>query len=213
MTFLYKSLTLTALILALSACTTDPSINNYQNQVNNVEHSPIVQKSEKSQVLNTVQNFATSVACSTSFDNDIVQKTATDDVFLVGDSEYLVYWSGDIGCSGGIADNTSFMTSVNRVSDTKPLLVDTDFGEEKIHHNKFFHNLDIYPRFVSDIDYNEGIFSIISSHDNNDSENGWVGANSPRYKYRYIVSKDELGNWKVVNKMLLADYKADVKPY
>lgn len=216
----YKAFFIITAGTILSACTTDPNVNNARVHINQ-GYKPVVaaKASEKEQVLGIVQNFATSVACSTSFDASTKTKTTVDDVFLVktsnlgsvGDkdfnSDYLVYWSGDMGCSGGMADNTSFMTAVNKISDTRPFLIETGFGSEDIRHDKFFSNLGIYPRFISKVDYKNGTFSIISSHDNDDGTNGWIGNNSPRYEYLYTVTNDVSKGWKVVNKNLLADRK------
>jgi hypothetical protein len=216
----YNVIALTTLATIVSACTTAPNVNNMRVPTSQTYQPAIVIKtSEKKQILGIVKNFATSVACSTSFNNDAIAKTTVNDVFLVGtsnlgdsgnnyfNSDYLVYWSGDIGCSGGNADSTSFMTLVNRFSDTSPFLIETDFGRDDIRHEKFFSDLGIYPRFVSEVDYKNGVFSIISSHDNNDGTNGWIGNNSPRYKYQYTVTGDVSEGWKVVEKKLLADYK------
>lgn len=217
---LYKAFFITTVGTIVSACATDPNINNARVHTNQAYQPVIAAKpSEKKQVLDIVRNFATSVACSTSFDSSTKAKTTVDDVFLVGtsnlgslgdedfNSDYLVYWSGDIGCSGGVVDHTSFMTAVNKISDTRPFLIETGFGSEDIRHDKFFSDLGIYPRFVSEVDYQDGVFSIISSHDNNDSTNGWIGNQSPRYEYLYTVTDDASEGWKVVNKKLLADYK------
>ena len=204
----------------VSACTTDSSINNARVHANQA-YQPIigVKTSEKEHILGIGRNFATSVACSTSFDDSTEVKTTIDDVFLVGtnnlgsvgdkefNSEYLVYWSGDIGCSGGMGDDNSFMTSVNRFTDTRPFLVETDFGRKSIRNDKFFSDLGIYSRFVNEVNYKNGVFSIVSGHDNGDGTYGWIGNNSPRYIYRYTVKSDASGKWKVVNKKLLEDLK------
>lgn len=216
----YKVITLTTIATIVSACTTDPNVNNMKMSINQTYQSAsVIKTSEKKQILGIIESFATSVACSTSFDNDAIAQTTVNDVFLVGtsnlgnsesesfNSDYLVYWSGDIGCSGGNADNTSFMTLVNRLSDTSPFLIETDFGRDDIRHERFFSDLSIYPRFVSEVDYKNGVFSIISSHDNNDGTNGWIGNNSPRYKYQYTVTGDVSEGWKVVEKKLLSEHK------
>lgn len=216
----YKVIVLTSVATVMSACTTDPNINNMSVSTSQAyQPAMVVKTSEKEQVLDIVENFATSVACSTSFDVDATVKTTIDDVFLVstsnlgntGDkgsnSDYLVYWSGDMGCSGGVMDHTSFMTPVTRISQTRPFLIETDFGNDDIRHDKFFSNLGIYPRFVTEVVYESGVFSIISSHDNGNATNGWTVNNSPRYKYQYTVAGDVSEGWKVIEKKLLADYK------
>ena len=216
-----KAFVLTTIATVMSACTTDPNTNNIKVHANQAYQPTMpIEASEKKQVLDIVQNFATSVACSTSFNKDAVVKTTVNDVFLVGtanlgdtgaknfNSDYLVYWSGDMGCSGGVVDNTSFMTSVNKISDTQPFLIETGFGRDDIRHDTFFNDLGIYPRFVSDVDYKNGVFSIISSHDNGDDTNGWIG-NAPRYQYRYTVKGNAQDGWKVIGKALLKDRTND----
>ena len=213
----YKTFVLTTITIALSACATDRNVKTHTNQV--YQPAIAVNTSEREQILGIVQNFATSVACSTSFDNDAIAKTTVNDVFLVGtsnlgnpenksfNSDYLVYWSGDMGCSGGVVNNTSFMTSLTKISDTRPFLIETGFGRDDIRHDKFFSDLNIYPNFVSEVDYKDRVFSIISSHDNGDSTNGWIGNNSPRYEYFYTVVGDAFEGWRVVDKKLLSEHK------
>lgn len=216
----YKILVLTTIAITFSACATDRNLSNVKTPTNQVYQPAIaVNTSEREEILGIVQNFATSVACSTSFDDDARAKTTVNDVFLVGtsnlgnpenksfNSDYLVYWSGDMGCSGGVVDNTSFMTSLTKISNTRPFLIETGFGRDDIRHDKFFSDLDIYPNFVSEVDYKDGIFSIISSHDNGDGKNGWIGNNSPRYEYLYTVAGDASEGWKVVDKKLLSEHK------
>lgn len=216
----YKVFVITTVATIVSACATDPNTNNMRLHTSKAYQSTIAVKvSEKEQVLGIVKNFATSVACSTSFDQDALVKTTVDDVFLVNtsnlghpedhdfNSEYLVYWSGDIGCSGGMGDDNSFMTSVNRFSDTRPFLIETGFGSDSVPQDKFFSDLGIYSRFVNEVNYKNGIFSIVSGHDNGDGTDGWIGNNSPRYQYRYSVKSDTSGEWKVVDKQLLEDLK------
>lgn len=216
----HKAFFITAIGTIVSACTTDPSINNARLHANQA-YQPVVpaKTSEKEHILGIVRNFATSVACSTSFDDSTELKTTVDDVFLVGtsnlghaedkdfNSDYLVLWSGDMGCSGGVVDYTSFMTPVNKISDTRPFLIETGFGSEDIRHDKFFNDLGIYPRFISEVKYENRVFNIIANHDNNDGTNGWIGNTSPRYQYRYTVKSDASGEWKVVDKQLLEDLK------
>lgn len=221
----HKAFFITAIGTIVSACTTDPSINNARLHANQAYQPVMAAKtSEKEYILGIVRNFATSVACSTSFDDSTEVKTTIDDVFLVGtsnlgsvgdqdfNSDYLVFWSGDMGCSGGVVDYTSFMTPVNKISDTRPFLIETDFGSEDIRHDTFFTDLGIYPRFISEVKYKNGIFNIIAGHDNNDGTNGWIGNTSPRYEYLYTVTGDVHEGWKVVNKKLLEDYKFSNKP-
>ena len=216
----YKMFVLTTIAITVSACATDPNLSNVRVPTNQTYQPAIaVNISEREKILGIVQNFATSVACSTSFDDDAIAKTTVNDVFLVGtsnlgnpenesfNSDYLVYWSGDMGCSGGVVDNTSFMTSLTKISNTRPFLIETGFGRDDIRHDKFFSDLDIYPNFVSEVDYKDGVFSIISSHDNGDGTNGWIGNNSPRYEYLYTVAGDASEGWKVVDKKLLSEHK------
>jgi|26BtaG_2_1085354.scaffolds.fasta_scaffold13060_3 hypothetical protein len=211
---------LTTAAIIVSACSIDSNLNNLKVPTSQTYQTTMENNiSEKKKILNIVKNFATSVACSTSFDDDAVAKTTVNDVFLVGtsnlgdpknesfNSDYLVFWSGDMGCSGGVVDNTSFMTALNKISDTRPFLVETGFGRDDIRHDQFFSDLDIYPNFVSEVDYKDGIFSIVSGHDNGDGENGWIGNNSPRYEYLYTVAGDAHEGWRVVDKKLLSEHK------
>ena len=214
----YKTFVITTIAITVSACATDPNLSNAKVHTDQAYQPAIaVNVSEREQILGIVQNFATSVACSTSFGNDdSIVKTTVDDVFLVGtsnlgdpknesfNSDYLVYWSGDIGCSGGNVDDTSFMTLVSRFSDTRPFLIETGFGKDNIRHEKFFSDLGIYPNFVGEVDYKNGVFSIVSSHDNGDDTNGWIG-NAPRYNYLYTVKGDVKEGWRVTNKKLLGE--------
>lgn len=212
---LYKAFILITAANIVSACTTlDPNIGNVGLHTNQAYQPAMAANiSEKEQVLGIVREFATKIACSTSFDDDAEQNITTiDDVFLVGDSDYLVYWNGDIGCSGGVVDNSSFMTSVNRISSTRPFLIETGFGNDSIRHDKFFSDLGIYPRFVSDVFYRKGTFSIVSWHDNGDGTNGWLG-NAPRYKYRYLVKGGAQDGWRVIAKKLLVDRKINSEDF
>lgn len=216
----YKTFVLTTITITISACAIDPIQSHVRAPTNQAHKSTVaVNTSEREQILGIVQNFATSVACSTSFDDDAIAKTTVNDIFLVGtsnlgnpenesfNSDYLVYWSGDMGCSGGVVDNTSFMTSLTRISNTRPFLIETGFGRDNIRHDKFFSDLDIYPNFVSKVDYKDGVFSIISSHDNGDDTNGWISNNSPRYEYLYNVTGDASEGWRVVDKKFLSEHK------
>lgn len=220
MNFFYKVFVLSTATTVMGACATDPNVSNMRAHTNQAEQSAMgTNTSEKEHILGIVRNFATSVACSTSFDDSTEVKTTIDNVFLVGtsnlgnvedkdfNSDYLVLWSGDMGCSGGVVDYTSFMTPVNKISDTRPFLIETGFGSESIRHDKFFHDLGIYPRFISEVKYKNGVFNIIAGHDNNDGTNGWIGNTSPRYEYLYTVSNDVSEGWKVVDKKLLSEHK------
>ena len=62
--------------------------------------------------------------------------------------------------------------------------------------------------YTSEVDYKDGVFSIISGHDNGDDTNGWIG-NAPRYQYRYTVKGNAQDGWKVIGKALLKDRTND----
>ena len=91
---------------------------------------------EKYEVLKQAKNYAQSVACATTFDDDNQgHKTTINDIHLIESqmdfseknevgTQYLVYWGGDWGCSGGSGTYSSFLTSFNRFSETRPFLVE-----------------------------------------------------------------------------------------
>lgn len=167
--------------------------------------------SEKSEVLRQASNYAQAIACSTTFSEDSEVKTDINDVYLIesttdydGGEEfgtnYIVEWGGDNGCAGGSGTYMGFITSFSRFSPTRPFIVQ----EESITDNMELDGYSLNPRFIEDVNYNNGVLNIVSSDYSDDNTDG--GNNFPRYKYRYTVVHDDYV-WKLVSRKLIADNK------
>ena len=173
---------------------------------------------EKYDVLKQASSYARSSACMTTFDDDAEDNMTTiRDVHLI-DSEtgfdeegeigtkYIVYWGGDVGCSGGSGTYSNYLTSFSRYSESRPFLVDRmnildDINEESYKINE---------RFIEDVEFYNGVLLITSSDYSEDGTDG--GNNFPRYKYRYtVVYNENKDQWILANKELIKDKYPNAK--
>lgn len=167
---------------------------------------------EKYEVLKQAKNYAQSVACATTFDDDNQgHKTTIKDIHLIESqmdfsekneigTQYVVYWGGDWGCNGGSGTYSSFLTSFNRFSETRPFLVEKMDILEDVNEDTY----QINTRFIEDVKFLNGVFLITSSDYSDNNTDG--GNNFPRYKYLYtVVYNDSSDTWKLANKKLLKD--------
>lgn len=167
---------------------------------------------EKYEVLKQAKNYAQSVACATTFDDDNQgHKTTINDIHLIESqmdfseeneigTQYVVYWGGDWGCSGGSGTYSSFLTSFNRFSETRPFLVEKMDVLEDVNEDTY----QINTRFIEDVKFLNGVFLITSSDYSDNNTDG--GNNFPRYQYLYtVIYNDSSDTWKLANKKLLKD--------
>lgn len=177
---------------------------------NTVLAKPIIK--EKYEVLKQAKNYAQSVACVTTFDDDTEgHKTTIKDIHLIETqmdlskkneigTQYVVYWGGDWGCSGGSGTYSNFLTSFNRWTETRPFLVEKMDILEELNEESY----QINTRFIEDVKFLNGVFLITSSDYSDNNTDG--GNNFPRYKYLYtVVYNDSSDTWQLANKKLLKD--------
>lgn len=159
---------------------------------------------EKKAVYQVAKNYATSIACSTTFESDEnpAMQTTLKDILTwnfsknedeLEGSDYLVFWGGDVGCAGGSGTYSSYLTSVSRLSSSRPFLVqDQDVLQDV---------KGINPRFIDSVAMtaNKHLVVLGSDYCNCKADSG---NNFPAYKYRYELAQVE-GQWKLVNKKFL----------
>ena len=178
----------------------------YDDEGSEYKVSPHELSNAKYEVLDKAKQYAQSVACSTTFDDDSEgEMTTVNNVYplqyskMFSDSgvsgSFLVLWGGDVGCMGGSGTYGYSLTEVQRVSDTRPFTVlNTDLLEE------LYELSEINTRFIQDVSYNDRTKSleIISyAFAPNDSNN------SPSFKYRYNFKKSDSDAWSLSKKVRL----------
>lgn len=157
---------------------------------------------DKKLALEAVKNYATSIACSTTFDkNSESFRTTLKDVHSInsmnlqdlnpdysaggkhdmGARDYLVHWGGDEGCAGGSGTYSYYVTPVSRMSDTRPFLVNT--SNYNIVTALYENQQTINPRFIESVAVKNNVVEVTSSDYDNDDCNNCA---SLRYKYKII---------------------------
>jgi len=157
---------------------------------------------EKKEVLKQASNFAQAVACYTTFDADSEYQTTVKDIYLTekdtGYTEYVVFWSGDWGCSGGSGTYMSYLTSFSKPSQSQPFIVDQQDILGDINADGYLVN----DRFIEDIKFENGKFLITGSDFSNEGDDG--GNNFPANRYKYTLALDSNNyKWKLVNKKFM----------
>ena len=178
----------------------------YDSESSEYKVSPNELNNAKNEVLDKAKQYAQSVACMTTFDEDSEgEMTTVNNVYplqyskMFSDSgvsgSFLVLWGGDVGCMGGSGTYGYSLTEFQRVSDTRPFTVlNTDLLEE------LYELSEINTRFIQDVSYNDRTKSleIISyAFAPNDSNN------SPSFKYRYNFKKSDSDTWSLSKKVRL----------
>lgn len=160
----------------------------------------------KHEVLEKAKQYAQSVACMTTFDDDSEEKlTSVNNVYPLEYSKmfddgkvsgsFLVLWSGDVGCMGGSGTYGYSLTEFQRASDSRPFTMSNlDLLMD------LYEVSEINTRFIQDVSYNNRTKALeIISYDfaPNDSNH------SPSLKYRYNFKNSDYGNWKLSEKVRL----------
>lgn len=160
----------------------------------------------KYEVLDKAKQYAQSVACSTTFDDDSEEKLNSvnsvypleyskmfDDGKVTG--SFLVLWGGDVGCMGGSGTFGYSLTEFQRISDSRPFTVSNpDLLED------LYEISEVNTRFIQDISYNDKakILEIISY-----AFAAKDGNCCPSLKYRYNFKNSDYSNWKLSEKVRL----------
>lgn len=178
----------------------------YDGESSEYKVSPNELNNAKNEVLDKAKQYAQSVACMTTFDEDSEgEMTTVNNVYplqyskMYSDSgvsgSFLVLWGGDVGCMGGSGTYSYSLTEFQRMSDTRPFTVlNTDLLEE------LYELSEINTRFIQDVSYNDRTKSleIVSyAFAPNDSNS------SPSYKYRYNFKKSDNDAWSLSKKVRL----------
>ena len=178
----------------------------YDDESSEYKVSPNELYNAKHEVLDKAKQYAQSVACMTTFDEDSEgEMTTANNVYplqyrkMYSDSgvsgSFLVLWGGDVGCMGGSGTYSYSLTEFQRISDTRPFTVlNTDLLEE------LYELSEINTRFIQDVSYNDRtkILEIVScAFAPNDSNH------SPSYKYRYNFTKSDSDAWSLSKKVRL----------
>lgn len=167
---------------------------------------------EKKIVLKQASNFAQSVACYTTFDNDAEDKTTLKDIHLVESipdyAEYLVSWSGDWGCYGGSGTYSTYLTSFSKLADNRPFIVNQQDIFDDINADDY----KINTRFIENIMYEKDKIIIIGSDFSNEGDDG--GNNFPANRYKYTLALDKNSDdhkWKLIDKKFTGKTKDAIK--
>lgn len=160
----------------------------------------------KKAALETARNYATSIACNTTFNkNSETFKTTLKDVYQIdlqdndlGGRSYLVHWAGDEGCAGGSGTYSHYLTPITRITDTRPFLVDTDNPD--VFTALYENENAINSRFIETINVKNNIIEVISYiHDDDDCNN----CASLRYKYKINYETSPFYGWNLMDKNFL----------
>ncbi len=160
----------------------------------------------KYEVLEKAKQYAQSVACMTTFDDDSEENLVSiNNVYPVNyykmfdDSKvagtFLVLWGGDVGCAGGSGTYGYSLTEFQRISDSRPFTMsNSDLLMD------LYEVSEINTRFIQDVSYNNRTKTLeIISYDfaPNDSNH------SPSFKHRYNFKNSDNGEWSLSNKVRL----------
>lgn len=203
--YLLKGIFLKKIILLSSLLVCNLAVA-YEDESAESKVSPNELNNAKNEVLDKAKQYAQSVACMTTFDEDSEgEMTTVNNVYplqyskMYSDSgvsgSFLVLWGGDVGCMGGSGTYGYSLTEFQRMSDTRPFTVlNTDLLEE------LYELSEINTRFIQDVSYNDRTNSleIVSyAFAPNDSNS------SPSYKYRYNFKKSDSDAWSLSKKVRL----------
>lgn len=171
------------------------------------------ESTERAQVMKTMTNYISSVACEN-------EKLDPKNIFTIdrdidsGIGTYYVLWTGDKGCMGGSGTISSYVSEVSRYSNNRPFLVMNDdaFNNEK---NWKYDSEDnvisagINFRFIESIKkINSDSFSIIAWNYADDKFGGKDGGNNfPANRFKYTLKKLEGTGWVITNQVLLKQNK------
>jgi len=171
------------------------------------------ESTERAQVMKTMTNYISSVACEN-------EKLDPKNIFTIdrdidsGIGTYYVLWTGDKGCMGGSGTISSYVSEVSRYSNSRPFLVMNDdaFNNEK---NWKYDSEDnvisagINFRFIESIrKINSDSFSIIAWNYADDKFGGKDGGNNfPANRFKYTLKKLEGTGWVITNQVLLEQNK------
>ncbi len=160
----------------------------------------------KYEVLDKAEQYAQSVACTTTFDEYSEEDlTSVNNVYPLDYSkifsdgkvtgDFLVLWGGDIGCAGGSGTYGYSLTEFQRISDSRPFTMsNSDLLMD------LYEVSEINTRFIQDVSYNDRtkILEIISY------DFAFKDSNCcPSLKYRYNFKKSDYGDWKLSEKVRL----------
>lgn len=160
--------------------------------------------SEKNAVVRIMNNYVSSIACSEN-------KVQLKDVFTVqkpseSGSIYFVLWNGDVGCEGGTATHSYYISEVSNFSPSRPLLVKSndafgDNNEEHLNSNKASINY----RFIQSIKQIDPYEFEIISYAYADEKYGGKDAGNmgPANKFQYNMVFFEDEGWKITKQVLL----------
>ncbi|WP_201597110.1 hypothetical protein [Psychrobacter fulvigenes] len=160
----------------------------------------------KYEVLEKAKQYAQSVACMTTFDDDSEENLASvnnvypinyykmfDDSKVAGN--FLVLWGGDVGCAGGSGTYGYSLTEFQRISDSRPFTMsNSDLLMD------LYEVSEINTRFIQDISYNNrtNTLEVVSFEFAPKDSNC-----CPSLKYRYNFKNSDYGNWKLSEKVRL----------
>ena len=193
-----KTILLSSILLCNLAVASD---ENTEYEVSQYELSEA-----KYEVLDKAKQYAQSVACMTTFDEDTEeQATSINNVYPVSyykmfdDSKvagtFLVLWGGDVGCAGGSGTYGYSLTEFQRISDSRPFTMsNSDLLMD------LYEISEINTRFIQDISYNNRTNTLeLVSFEFAPKD----GNCCPSLKYRYNFKNSEYGDWKLSEKVRL----------
>lgn len=155
-----------------------------------IDAVPNISKITK-EVLRAANNYASAISCvdSPAEAKDILALRPYKNADDAYDSEYLVFWHGDIGCSGGSGTHTDNVALV-RIGSFDSFYVDPRRSSPIIH-------MEVNTRFIKPLVGNTENTIVVEASELSEND---VSYNFPSLHFRYTLRVDEKGNWKLVNK-------------